>query len=109
MKKQIFTKTFLSKLIVVALPMAFQSLMLASVAASDAFMLGGIDQDSMSAVSLASQIQFVQNLIISSIITATSIYGAQYWGKKDYKTMDDIFAICLRLSVIISTIFFLSS
>ena len=107
MKRHIFTKEFISKLLKVALPMSFQSLMLASVAASDAFMLGGIDQNSMSAVSLATQIQFVQNLLLSSIITASSILGAQYWGKQDDKTMDDIFALCLRLSAFISIVFFL--
>ena len=106
MRKKTFSKSFINKLIKVTLPMSFQSLMLASVAASDAFMLGGISQDSMSAVSLATQIQFVQNLVLSAIITASSILGAQYWGKKDKDAMDDIFALCLRISAIISIIFF---
>ena len=106
--RKTFSKEFIDKLVKVALPMSFQALMLASVAASDAFMLGGINQDSMSAVSLATQIQFVQNLILSAVITATSILGAQYWGKKDHKAMDDIYALCLRLSAFISIVFFLS-
>ena len=75
-------KFFINKLIAYALPICFQTLMLASVAAADAFMLGGIDQNSMSAVSLATQVQFVQNLILSGIINAATILGAQYWGKK---------------------------
>ena len=36
--------------------------MLALVAVADAFMLGGMDQNYMSAVSLATQIQFIQNM-----------------------------------------------
>ena len=56
-------KDFLLKLAKITLPIAFQTFMLALVAAADAFMLGSIDQDSMSAVSLATQIQFIQNMI----------------------------------------------
>ena len=73
MKSSIFSdKRFNSQLFRLALPIILQSLMLALVAAADAFMLGGVDQNSMAAVSLASQIQFVQNIAISSIVAAAS-------------------------------------
>lgn len=100
-------KEFLIKLFKVTLPIAFQYLMLASVAASDALMLGNVEQNSMSAVSLATQIQFVQNMFISSIASAGSILGAQYWGKKDKDTVGKIFCLILRFNVIISALFFL--
>ena len=38
------------------------TIFLASVAAADALMLGRVTQNSMSAVSLATQIQFIQNM-----------------------------------------------
>ena len=57
-KKIIFYK----KLLGLMLPMMLQNLMLALVAVADAFMLGGMDQNYMSAVSLATQIQFIQTL-----------------------------------------------
>lgn len=94
------------KLISLAVPIALQNLMLALVAACDAMMLGNLEQDSMAAVSLATQIQFVQNMIISSIVAALSILGAQYWGKGDIKSMSSVFGNALRLSVIISLAFF---
>lgn len=50
---------FNRKLIRLGIPIMLQSLMLSSVAASDAFMLGSVEQNAMSAVSLASQIQFI--------------------------------------------------
>lgn len=100
-------KFFINKLIAYALPICFQTLMLASVAAADAFMLGGIDQNSMSAVSLATQVQFVQNLILSGIINAATILGAQYWGKKDLNTIDDIFGLSIRLGMFLSITFFI--
>lgn len=47
------------------LPITFQRFMLALVSASDALMLGKLNQASLSAVSLASQIAFVFNLFCS--------------------------------------------
>lgn len=100
-------KDFFNKLFHIALPVAFQSLMLASVAAADALMLGHIEQNAMSAVSLATQIQFVQNMFIFSITMAESILGAQYWGKQDRIALNKLFHISLKLSVGISVLFFI--
>jgi len=90
------------------LPISFQNLMLASVAAADALMLGHLNQTSMSAVSLATQIQFVQNMFVSSIVAVEGILGAQYWGKKDKEALNKIFCISLKLSSLISFLFFLA-
>lgn len=100
-------KDFISKLLKMTLPMAFQSLMLALVAAADAFMLGNIEQNAMAAVSLATQIQFIQNMIVVSIVNAASILGAQYYGKNDQKSLQKIFGIAFRLSVLVSFAFFI--
>lgn len=99
-------KTFLSKLLHITLPIAFQNLMLASVAAADALMLGQLNQNCMSAVSLATQIQFVQNMFIFSIVGVEAILGAQYWGKGDKESLNKIFAIALKMSAAISFLFF---
>ena len=99
-------KVYYKKLIALTLPMVFQSLMLASVAAADALILGRFDQDQMSAVSLASQIQFIQNMVLSSVTSAGTILGAQYWGKGDKKTIVDIFNMILRINALISVMFF---
>lgn len=99
-------KAFYHKLITLSLPIALQSLMLALVAACDALMLGRVDQNEMTAVSLATQIQFVQNMFVSAITAAGAILGAQYWGKSDRGTMEEIFALMLRVSGIVSLMFF---
>ena len=89
-------RIFYRRLCELALPIAFQSLMLASVAAGDALMLGRIAQDEMTAVSLATQIQFVQNVFLTAITAAGSILGAQYWGRGDRDTMGELFNMMLR-------------
>ena len=101
-------KEFYRNLTRLALPIALQSLMLASVAAGDALMLGKVAQDEMTAVSLATQIQFVQNMFLMAVTGAGAILGAQYWGKGDRRTLEDIFNLMLRFCGILSVIFFLA-
>ena len=100
-------KIFYRNLIRIALPIALQSLMLAMVAAADALMLGRVSQHQMTAVSLATQIQFVQNMFLSSATAAGAILGAQYWGKKDRKTLENIFNLMLWFCGMVSILFFL--
>lgn len=101
--------TFYKKLIKLVLPIAFQQFMLAAVSASDALMLGFVNQDSLSAVSLAGQITFVFNLFMGGLTVGTSILAAQYYGKGDIAKIEKIFAYVIKVSFIISSIFFLVS
>lgn len=105
-KDRLFTdKDFYRKLFKIMIPVALQSFMLATVAAGDAIMLGRVEQDSMAGVSLATQVQFVQNMIISAIVCGETILGAQYWGKGDKKTINDVFFMSLRWVGLVSILF----
>ncbi len=105
---QIDKKEFYKILLRLALPIALQNLMLASVAAGDALMLGKVAQSEMTAVSLATQIQFIQNMFLSAITAAGAILGAQYWGKGDKYTLENIFNLMLRFGGAVSVLFFLA-
>ena len=107
-KMKLFSdKEFYSRLWNLALPIALQNLMLALVAAADALMLGRVDQNAMSAVSLATQVQFIQNMVLGSIVSGIVVLGAQYWGKGDKKTINDLFCLGLRLAGVVSLLFFI--
>lgn len=107
MKAKLFQdKVFYKKLWSLMLPIILQNLMLASVALTDAVMLGSVDQNSMSAVSLASQIQFIQNMFLSAVVSSVAILGAQYWGKGQKETLNDIFCLALKLCSVVSLVFF---
>ncbi len=67
---------FYRKLWWLMIPIVLQNLMLAMVAVADAFMLGGVDQNYMSAVSLATQIQFIQNMFLA----AATNKSWDFWG-----------------------------
>lgn len=108
MRRQQKDTTFYKKLWSLMIPIVLQNLMLALVAVADAFMLGGVDQNFMSAVSLATQIQFIQNMFLAAATCSLAILGAQYWGKGDKKTLDEIFGMALRLCGLVSAVFFIS-
>jgi Na+-driven multidrug efflux pump len=100
-------RVFWQSLVRVALPIAAQSLMISAVAVADTLMLGGVEQNAMSAVSLATKIQFIQNIIISSLIAAMIVLGAQYWGKKDLTSISKVFFMALRIGTAASAMFFI--
>lgn len=102
-------KEFNKKLFHLALPLVLQALLLATVAAADAIMLGNLDQAAMSAVSLATQFQFLQNMEIFAVSGAFMALGAQYWGKGDKLSVNDVFCIALRVNTVFSIIFFIGT
>ena len=101
-------RSFYQRLGRLAFPIALQSLMLAAVAAGDALMLGKVAQNEMTAVSLATQIQFVQNMFLAAVTGAGAILGAQYWGKGDRRMLEDLFDLMLRYCGLVSLVFFLA-
>ncbi len=100
-------KVFNRKLFALTLPISLQNLMLALVAAADALMLGKLNQDAMAAVSLATQIQFIQNMFLAAVCSGAGVLGAQYWGKKDVPYLGRLFGLIIRESLLISIVFFI--
>lgn len=98
-------KGFYKELNKLMLPIAFQAFMLALVAASDTIMLGFINQNQLAAVSLATKIQFVQNIGLSGLVGGAMILCSQYFGKGENDKINKIFAITLRYASILSIIF----
>ncbi|MEZ3436836.1 MAG: MATE family efflux transporter [Lachnospiraceae bacterium] len=99
---------FTKKLLTLVFPIAFQQFMLAMVSASDALMLGMLTQDSLSAVSLASQVTFVENLFLAAMTIGLSMFAAQYWGKEDKAAVERIFAYVMKVTAAVSFLFFLA-
>lgn len=101
--------SFCKNLFSLVLPIAAQNLMTALVGASDALMLGFLNQAALSAVSLATQVQFVLNLFFAALTIGTTVLAAQYWGKRDAGAVERILAISLRCSMPVALCFFLAA
>lgn len=87
------------------LPITFQQFMLALVSASDALMLGKMNQDFLSAVSLAGQVAFVFNLFIAALTIGTNMFAAQYWGIQDRDSVEKVMGFAMRTTVCIAGVF----
>ncbi len=87
------------------LPIALQNFMTAAVSASDAVMLGFLEQEALSAVSLAGQVTFVLNLLITVVVQGTTVLAAQYWGKGDRQTVERILGLALQYMFLVSVVF----
>lgn len=99
-------KEFVSGLKKLMIPITFQTLMLNAVSFGDTLMLGLVSQESLAAVSLASQVSFVMSLFISTLTGGATVLSAQYIGKKDMDTVEGVLALILRDALLVSLIFF---
>ena len=98
-------RDFFRELMRIVFPIAMQALLSSLVSASDALMLGFLDQSSLSAISLATQVQFVLHLFQASFMIGASVLAAQYWGLRDRDTIERVLGLSLRISVPVSALF----
>lgn len=73
-------KEFVSGLKKLMIPITLQTLMLNAVSFGDTLMLGLVSQESLAAVSLASQVSFVMSLFISTLTGGATVLSAQSSG-----------------------------
>ena len=88
------------------LPMAIQNLINVAISSTDVIMLGRYNEVTLSASSLASQIQFILILLLFGIGSGATVLTAQYWGKKDIKSIEKVMAISIKVAFTLSLFFF---
>ncbi len=93
-------KTFYKTVLVVAIPLIIQQLITSFVNMLDNIMVGQTGTLAMSGVSVSNQIITVFNLAIFGSVSAASIFGAQFAGKKD----TDGVRYCLRFKLIVEVV-----
>lgn len=91
---------FYRQLTSLVFPFMVQAFMVALISATDAVMLGLVDQESMSSVSLAGQVHFILELFVTGIAAGTGILSAQYWGKRDADAIERVIPVALRANLL---------
>jgi Na+-driven multidrug efflux pump len=76
-------KEFFRAMLALALPVAFQQLITASLNMIDVIMVGQLGETSVAALGLANQIFFLLILFLFGVTSGMSIFTAQFWGKGD--------------------------
>ncbi len=98
-------KRFYSRVFRLVMPMAVQNLINVGVTSTDVIMLGKVGETALSGVSLANQIYFILSLLYFGVTSGACVLTAQYWGKKDTRTIEKVMGMSFRISILAGIIF----
>ncbi len=98
-------KSFYKTLATIATPIVLQNLVGFAVQISDSLMVGSLNETAFSAVNLANQMSFIFMIFCFGFASGGSMLIAQYWGKKDTKTISKIVSFTILLMMGISILF----
>ena len=98
-------RIFYRNVFALVIPMALQNLINVGVTAIDVVMLGKVGETALSGSSLAGQIQFIMMLLFFGITSGATVLTAQYWGKKDTRTIEKILGMGLSVSLVVAAAF----
>lgn len=98
-------KELKNALIKIAIPVALQNLLTSLLNMIDTVMIGSLGDRAVAAVGLANQWFFIFNLVIFGIVSGSTIYIAQFFGKKDYESMQLPVAYSMFLCFAVSAVF----
>ena len=102
-------REFVKSMMAIALPVAFQQLITASLNMIDVLMVSQRGETSVAALGLANQIFFLLILFLFGVTSGMSIFTAQYWGKGDVENIRKVLGICLAIAIAVAAVFTLAA
>jgi putative MATE family efflux protein len=102
-------REFIRSMLAIAVPVAFQQFITASLNMIDVLMVGQLGETAVAALGLANQIFFLLILFLFGVTSGMSIFTAQYWGKGDIESIRKVLGICLVIAVSVAMIFSLAA
>ena len=84
-KKLIGSASFYKNVMMLAIPIMIQNGISFFVNMLDNIMVGSLSTPEMTAVTVCNQLLFVFNLCLFGAVSGAGIFGAQFFGKEDYK------------------------
>ena len=87
-----------------ALPLALQSLFTFAVTSIDSIMLGSLGEIPMSVSNIANQPFTVVSGILRGFVLGACVLVAQFWGKKDTKSIKTVLATSIRYSMLLGAV-----
>src|SRR5512138_451015 len=102
-------RNFVRSMLAIALPIALQQLITASLNMIDVLMVGQLGETAVAALGLANQIFFLLILFLFGVTSGMAIFTAQYWGKGDVENIHKVLGICLTLAVVVAAGFTLAA
>lgn len=99
-------KAFYKNVIAITIPIAIQNLISMATSLMDTVMLGRADNTGvfLSGSSLANQPFFILSIINFGLASAATVLAAQYWGRRDTKSIRTIFSIMLKTAFVFASV-----
>ena len=97
-------KAFYRSVMAIALPIMIQNAVSNFVNLLDNLMVGSLNTEAMSGVSIVNQFIFVFNISIFGAIAGSGIFSSQFYGRRDYDGMRLTFRAKLIFSTVVSII-----
>jgi putative MATE family efflux protein len=98
-------RDFFRAMLALAIPVAFQQLITASLNMIDVLMVGQLGETSVAALGLANQIFFLLILFLFGVTSGMAIFTAQYWGRGDVENIRRVLGLCLAIAIAVSAVF----
>lgn len=98
-------KDYYQRLYKLALPIALQQFIMASLNMVGVVMIGQLGGVPLAAVGLANQIFFLLNLLLFGIYSGSAMFTAQLWGVRDIPNIRKVLGLALTLGLGAGTIF----
>ena len=105
-KRYLFTRdrSFYKSLAALAVPISLQNLITFAVGFADNLMVSQLGDAAVSGVYMGNQIQTFLQLLLTGVVQTTGILAAQYWGKRDMKTIKQIVSLSMRVGLALGLI-----
>lgn len=99
-------KYFWSFLLKLAIPIAFQHLLINSLTFIDTLFMSQLGDVALSASGMASQCNWLLSMVSFGICSGTALFVSQFWGAKKYDDIDKTYAIAAVSAFFASMVFF---
>lgn len=103
LRQFIGNRSFYRSLLAVAVPIIIQNSITNFISLLDNVMVGQIGTEQMSGVSIVNQLLFVFNLCIFGALSGAGLFGAQFFGNKEYENLRHTFRYKVVISLVICT------
>ncbi|OOE84125.1 MATE family efflux transporter [Salinivibrio sp. PR6] len=98
LSRPFFDPVFLKRLLLIAVPIALQTMMFSSRSLVDILMVGQLSEADVAAIGIAGKAMFVSSLLILGAMTGGSMLVAQYWGAGDRQGFREKTALTVTLT-----------
>lgn len=96
---------FYKKLLAITIPIALQNVISLGVTMMDTIMLGQLGDVAIAAANLGGQLFTILDVSGFGLASGAAVLISQYWGKRDTVRIRQIFALTLRVVLVVSILF----